>query len=207
MKKALTLILVLWCSTAWAVEPINLARSNPYVLGAGVAGASCDTATNEIGNRDQEATTGTIAINYAWVFRAQADCSGTLADAYIYHDDTGITSAKICIYNSTNADLASEGAGATLVGCATVSSTSTTGWKSSSIGSGEVTSGSYYWVTIFKEDGNAHFVTKMGAAVGKTIWSKSASGYYDSVPDPLPNSGWTENADAGDPSVYVQIGP
>lgn len=39
MKRLLTLFLVLWCSTAWAVEPINLARSNPYVLGAGGAAA------------------------------------------------------------------------------------------------------------------------------------------------------------------------
>ena len=44
MKKLLTLFLVLWCSTAWAVEPINLARSNPYVLGAGAAAASCQGA-------------------------------------------------------------------------------------------------------------------------------------------------------------------
>lgn len=40
MKKLLTLIIVLWCSAAWAVEPLNIARTNPYVAGAGVAAAA-----------------------------------------------------------------------------------------------------------------------------------------------------------------------
>ena len=46
MKRLLTLFLVLWCSTAWAVEPIDLARGfNPYVAGAGVAAAQICSAT------------------------------------------------------------------------------------------------------------------------------------------------------------------
>lgn len=50
MKRLLTLFLVLWCSTAWAVEPIDLARGfNPYVAGAGVAaGVSCTTSNDGV---------------------------------------------------------------------------------------------------------------------------------------------------------------
>lgn len=53
MKRLLTLFLVLWCSTAWAVEPINLARGfNPYVAGSagGAAGAASCTSCNSGGD-------------------------------------------------------------------------------------------------------------------------------------------------------------
>lgn len=183
------------------------AGSVTVVVGQPTSISGCSASTNEVGDRTQESTSGSISLNYAWVFRSTADCSGTLEDAYIYHNDTNESSVKVCVYVSTNADLASDSS-ASLVGCSpAIAGGSSTGYKTGSIGSGGVTNGNYYWVAIFKQNGGNNWVTTRGAAAGKTLWSKSASGYYDSIPDPLPSTGWTANANYGDPSVYVQIGP
>lgn len=65
MKKLLTLFLVLWCSTAWAVEPINLARTNAYVAGAK---AACTQTT--VGTQDSTitgiGTSAKLCYSYLW---------------------------------------------------------------------------------------------------------------------------------------------
>lgn len=174
---------------------------------AAAAGGGCDAASNEIGDRTQEATSGVIAGDYAWVERFQADCSGNLANAYFYHNNTLTSDAAICIYNSTTADLTAED-GATLVGCANVTADGTTGWKSAAVsGTNPVVSGNYYWRAIFQKSTGNQWTTVRGATAGKTLYSRSASGYYASNPNPLIKTGWTTNADFGPVSAYVEIGP
>ena len=169
-----------------------------------IFGRPCDPATNEVGDRTQESTPYVDPNGLALIFRAQADCSGTLGTPYFYKNDTNGSAAKICIYNSSSATPQSSD---TLVGCSgEILSGATTGWKTGSIGSGSVTSGNYYWVltiisTHYGSWGLVHNTTN-------SVWYITTWGdlYYDSDSFPATlGAGWLETASFAPISAYVGI--
>jgi hypothetical protein len=96
MTKILTLIIVLWCSTVWAVEPINLARMNAYVAGAGgAAAANTDACTSGLlfswHMENTDVTTGGVAggVNNgcsAGDSTATANGAGVTLDTSVFQD-------------------------------------------------------------------------------------------------------------------------
>lgn len=172
---------------------------------AASAPAGCSASTEEVGDRTQEATSQSISTDYAYVFRVQADCSGNLNTAYIYHNDTNVSSVKIAIYNSTQAALSDEGINATLVEVSSAITTdAATGWKSVAMaGTEPVVAGNWYWIAIFKQLGGNNFITVRNSTA--TLYYKTTSGYYATPPDPLPAAGWSTAAVAP-VSAYVSIG-
>ena len=149
-------------------------------------------------------TAGVISNDYAWVFRYQADCSGILGTAQIWHQNTTASNVKVGIYNSTNADLNSD-TGATLVGVSnSIAGGASTGWKTAAmVGSNSVTAGTWYWVAIFKESTGSTF--NVARALNNALYSKTATGFYASPPANLNGGGWTNTASATPISCYVGV--
>jgi hypothetical protein len=170
------------------------------------AGSACDPATNEIGDRTQEASAMDIPPGYAIIYRSQADCSGTLESAYWYHGDTNNTAAKVCIYSSSAATPQS---GDAKIGCsAEFSPGTTTGWKTVSIGSGSVTSGSYYWVVVMVNSTGANYntpYTTTQSCYFSDISGGFGTGSYASPPSTFGATSFTESPNTGPLSVYVRL--
>jgi hypothetical protein len=205
MKKVLTLFFILWCSTAWAVEPINLARGfNPYVAGStGGAAASCSEATNEVGLRDEGTDTRTLAPDIAVCYEATADCTGTLGTGYAYHNNTTAANVKTCVFlKGTNPDTNGTN---TKVGCSSsIAGGTSTGWKTSAMDGGSVTGTASYWVCIFVESGGSDFEIKAGDGT-YTFWYLTGSGYYASPPANLYNVSFSSSAASAYRNFYVTI--
>ena len=176
MKKYIALfILLFFCFGFSSPHSGIIARKNAS------GGGGCDTATNEVGDRVEES--GTVALNadIAICFPGTADCTGTLYQAYLYHQDTNASNAKIGIYTDQDAG-ADPGIGDLQVGVSGVIAGSTsTGWKASaaSIG-GSVTSSANYWVCIFVESGGSSWLAKSGDGAG--AYYVLGSGMYATPP-------------------------
>jgi len=214
MKKLLTLFLVLWCSTAWAAGPIDwskpYARSNPYVLGAGVAaGSSCDSATNEIGSRTTYGTAYSFGADLAIVLLVTADCLGELDTANFYNSGEGTASnAKICIYTTGGSGADPDNAGNVLVKCSgAIASGTGSGWKTAAMDAGgniTSTNANAYWMMIVVDDSAAAWYQSMKNDT-TTIWYMTATGYYDTPPANLGAGTWSEVGSFGPYSAYVTI--
>jgi len=169
-----------------------------------VEGETCDVATNEVGNRTLESTDQAISADYAYVFRSQADCSGALSAAYIYHDTSGPQcSVKIAVYTSNNADISLDTA-LDLVDNTSNITMDSVDWETGvTTSTGYVTQNDWYWIAIFAEESCAATDLKRGST--GTLYYRTTSGYYSSVPSSLSQSGWSSAALAP-VSVYVTIG-
>ena len=202
MKRLLTLFLVLWCSTAWAVEPINLVRGfNPYVAGAGVAGG-CNVATEYVGTKDISGSYRTVGKDVVYCYVTTASCSGALNTAYIRNTYAAEYTAKVCLYVY---DGDAPDAGDTKIGCSSAISGSTANqWDSAAMDGGTVVSGTSYFICVAVDNDSANTVDIDVSGTDITLYYRSLSGFYDTPPANL--GGIPNNITDKQLSIYISIG-
>lgn len=179
------------------------ARMTTCVIGGTIpaTGGGCNVADNEVGSR-AEGSAGDLQGDYAWAYRAQADCTGTLEAAYINHLNTTAAGAKVCVYASSASTPQSADA---KIGCSgEILSGTTTGWKTGSIGSGSVTSGNYYWVVIAISGALDNW--NLGYGSTGTIYYNPVATFSYSSPPATMGASWSDLSAAYQPlSIYVRI--
>jgi hypothetical protein len=190
MKKIIEIILAVCflASSGFAQEVIYFKKKS-----------SCDSATNEVGDRTTQAGYGDIPSDQMYCMPATADCSGTLKYPYVQHRGTDAETCKIAIYTRT---AASDPSGEDLVAAsAAISSGGADGWatNSTTVG-GSVTSGSLYWVCVIA--GADSFYTYRLTSAGTTMYYKGVAGSYNNPPDPAPE-GWSSTT--MNYAAYVEI--
>ena len=167
-------------------------------------GGGCNPAENEIGIRDVGGTNWSRSDSAAVIFRFQADCSGPLNAANIYHNATESTNIKIAVYNSTTTSPSTD-TGMSLVGyTGAVSSGGSVGWKSGAVPGGNVVAGNYYWVVAVVSGANWVLVRD---ATATTYWYNAIDEktLYAAFPSTLGQSNWSSEGWTR-PSIYVSIG-
>lgn len=171
---------------------------------AAAAAASCNVATNEIGNRTQETNNRTLSAGSIWAQLGTAECTGTLETAYIYYNhDTEGGAVKVCIYSAAGSEATPNHASNVKIGCSGVISTGTSAtWLTGSIGSGSVTKDAKYWVVMLA--GAAGFYQTVSAG-NATMFYDTTDSWYASPPDNLASGYWNSSGNDGLRSVYVRI--
>jgi hypothetical protein len=193
----ITLLLAIPCLAGSGSVAITLSGT------AGAAGG-CSESTNEVGNRNQETNVGGINPGEAFASRAQADCTGTLGTAYVYHGDTVASEVKICVYNDAGTASALDTSD-TLVGCtAAMSIDTSTGWKTGAINAGSVTSGNYYWVIILTNSALGTFAPVYSSSPSLSWWHIDWTSNF-ATPPANTGAGWADIGTYAPISAYVTI--
>lgn len=200
MRKILiTCLAILLISSA--VESYALSAAVQAVCGVNSA---CAAASNEIGNRNAEATNSALAKAYSYAALYTADCTGTINTGYFYHNDTNDgTNIKIGVYLD-DGDNAPDSGDTKVIVSDSLDITTTSGWLSVAIGSGTVTSGSNYWIVVMLQNASPDDTNTARSSSGSARYSMISSGHYASPPATLDGT-WT-SLGAGSWSWYVTIG-
>lgn len=186
--------------------PEALARITTVIIGGSPppAAEGCNPASNEVGDRTDYsgANVEGIDVNMIYTFRTQADCTGTLGDAYIYHGNTTASSVKVCVYASSAATPQS---GDALIRCSSeITGGTSTGWKTvNDSASGSVTSGSYYWIALIVS-GASNAWSLAHNASGTIYYLSCESACYASPPSTM-GTGWGNAAGYTPFSAYFTI--
>jgi hypothetical protein len=185
-----------------AIESYALTAAVQAVCGANSSG--CLAASNEIGNRNVEATNSALAKNYSYAALYTADCTGTINTGYFYHNDTTDgTNIKIGVYLDDGDNVPDSGDTKVVVsGSLDVDTTS--GWLSVAINSGNVVNGSNYWIVVMLENELPVNTNTARSSSGSARFSLGSSGHYTSPPATLDGT-WTSLGE-GSWSWYVTIG-
>jgi len=196
MKKYIALfILLFFCFGFSSPHSGIIARKNAS------GGGGCDTATNEVGDRSEESGTVSLNADIVLCYLSSADCTGTLYQAYLYHNNATASNAKVGIYADDGNSTPDENDTSVVVSDSITGGTST-GWKTSSASlGGSVTNGSNYWICTMVESGGNTFVAKSGDGAG--AYYILSSGFYASPPANLGGS-W-DSLSESPISVYVNI--
>lgn len=140
------------------------------------------TSAGLVGDTGTE--TGDLGLSAGWgiAYRVQATATGSLANGYLYHSDTNNASAMVAIYSSSASTPQS---GDALVGVSgEIVGGTTTGWKSSAMSGGTVTSGNWYWVIICV---SATSSNNWGSKNNTThpVFLNTGAGFYEMTPSTL----------------------
>ncbi len=184
MKRLLFIPLIFLCSALWAAdsckEPVQLARMNPYIAGAGVA-AVC-TSEDYIGSKTI-GTTDTIGKGYGVAYAYTPNCTssgcsaGNTSTGYLYHVGTSTSTAFLCVYTKSSSTPVSAD---TLIA---IGSNMTTGldktWASASVSSSsQLNCGTTYWVIVAVSTSGANNWSTNGEATGtsyyKATWNQTS---------------------------------
>lgn len=170
------------------------------------AAGGCNPASNEVGDRTDYSGANLEGMDgdMMYAFRVQADCTGTLGDAYIYHGNTTASAVKVCVYTSSSTTPQSADA---VVRCSgAIAGGTSTGWKTvDESASGSVTSGNYYWITYTVASGNAWSYAHNASG---TLYYKSCdSTCYADIPTNMATmgTGWSSAAGYTPGSAYFTI--
>lgn len=216
MKRLLFIPLIFLCSALWAAdgpalcmpdspavcgkEPLQLARMNPYLAGAGVAaGFTGYIGTNSVLGTDTTANPGYYIIQRYQATATSGSGDGELKRGYFYHNGSGGTETivGVCVYSSSSSTPQS---GDSRIGCTSEITAVTNDWASGDFPSGTVTAGNYYWIFVCSQ--TTGWQTKMTA---------TSSEYYKATVDcTAPStlgSGWSEYTNNYPYSLYVTVEP
>jgi hypothetical protein len=200
MKKILAGLIIL----AFCIIPATADQDLLAVIARKKAsvGASCSASTDEVGNRNVEATGSTLAPGYTYLNLHTADCTGTLNTIYFYYNYTEDVNFRLAIYADDGDSIPY--IGDTLVAVSAVMNTgSSIGWKSASLNTGSVTQGQQYWFAVFiQAAGNNLYGLR--STTGSARYSMSSSGHYTTPPANLDGT-WTSTG-TGEKSEYASIG-
>jgi hypothetical protein len=165
------------------------------------AGASCSSASNEVGIR----ATGThkaVFHDYIMIFPVTADCTGALNYAKIYQVNADKTSsAKVAVFPRTGAPVVGNaiiGAWTSAIAFQASAATWIPAGTTATI-SGNVASGDY-WIALLV-DGDS---TSVGQSGSSGAYYRACASCYDSPPTTLTGT-WSAD-DYETLSIYVTIG-
>lgn len=134
--------------------------------------------------------------------RVQATASGTLQNAYVYCNNSGASTFKVLVYNSSSTDPQNTDA---LVAASASITSSGAGWAGpGAFSSGSIVSGNYYFVYFAVSATTANDVNYSVNETG-TIWSQTSSGFYASPPAFLTNGAQNSFANASPVSIYCTV--
>lgn len=168
--------------------------------GAGEVQSGCSGGTTHyIGDTSVNATQFTMTENILYCFYVQANCTGTLGYAHVYHDSTGTDNIKVAVYGDI-VDPSAEPDGESMIGNAVeLASQAGVAWKVSAAKvTGSVVSGTNYWLCHISDA--TQWVSKRDTTGGD---SESVASSYTTPSNPMPSSGWSSNTYAY--SMYVEI--
>jgi len=204
MKKYIIIAILLLASVSWAGckddvckhDPIQLARMNAYVLGAGRIACAAQQLGWKTG-----ASPGTVQIGEivqvippaAVTF--SSPCTGALSKAYVGHYSTGSGNVKACIH------LVSDNS---VVACSEPITGGVDGIREAVI-SGTLVSGTAYKIVLASDDGNAGTWTYYYTANTATFsGSTDCTTYYDNSGIDLDSCTFGSNANRR-PVVYFDV--
>jgi hypothetical protein len=162
------------------------------------AGASCDSATNEVGDRSVEASANSDS-GFIGCFVRSADCSGTLGHAFFYSRYSSAAHVKVGIFNKTSTTPV---IGDTLIGgwSTSIAAGGDSAWNDSGGDlTGSVTSSTDYWI-CYLIDSTPDF--DYSATNSATLYYRSST-QFASPPSTL--TGTWSNGSYAPVSTYVQI--
>jgi hypothetical protein len=212
MKK-LILLLLLIPSLAWG----QVSTSGVSLSGCSSGGASaaaCNPASDEVGQRTEHPGTSSFTGNYLTCELFEAECSGSLGVAYIFHHGTDTDNVKIAVFDSVyQTDLETshlpDSSDTIVSGSQWVTiSGSTETWMNSGatkVG-GAVTGGKKYFICAISD--STAFQYRRITTGSLIVYQVAAGtwGSYASPPSNLDDGDTTWNAyTARDISVYVAI--
>jgi hypothetical protein len=186
-------------SVAGVAEPASVAGVESDYAPA------CNVANNEVGDRtDYSDCGGTCHVDVKSTevicMAYTADCTGTLSYAYARHYGTGEDEGKVCVYSKNSA--APPDGDDLLIGCGTISSSSTENAQSASEVGGSVTASAEYWVCIV---GSTSLFDIVRDDSGSGTVYYDSTGFYDTPPANLGGGLSWSSSGSRDFSMYVTI--
>lgn len=162
---------------------------------------TCSVDTNEVGRRDEDASTLAGSNNNMYCHLHTPDCSGKLYTAYLRHSSEDAENAKVCVYlDDGDSEPDSDDS---LVECSgAIASGSSKGWKNAAMATNPaVSTGSNYWVCLLNENSTTWDSYYVASGVRR---QRSCSGCYASPPATLDYGSWLSGTSTRD--MYVTIG-
>lgn len=165
--------------------------------------ATCNTATNEVGDRTLEATDRSLSQNLLYMFASTADCTGDLAIPYLYFAGASGDSVtvRLCIYSKS--DTTPQEADALICDSGDIVGGGDTEWKAgTTCASGSVTNTTGYWVGVQTRSSTNPWTAKRAGTATLYYTSRSST----SCAATLTGLTFSTSASNAPLSAYFQIG-
>jgi hypothetical protein len=185
---------------------ILLAASIGYAFYLDSPGSVSVSAGGYLGDQNVESVTGNLSPNYSWGWRVQANASGSLGSAKIYNGVSGVYAANAVISIYTSSASSPQNSDALVGTSGSIARGSTIGWYASNFSSGTVTNGNYYWIFVSTSTGVNWAGISTPTSPTATIYYKSNSGWYASMPSTLNGITFSSQANFLPMSAWAGIG-